>query len=104
MIAFEIQEVKNNIMLDSVAIGKPFLLKELLLSNEMILANSTIIPFRERYNLRPDILAYEHYGIVNYYPVILFANKISSMYQFTKENLNNECVIPNLEFIKKYII
>jgi len=96
-------ELKNK-ALDNLTIPKPFLLKQLLVSGNFLRENCYMVPFRKKYAYRPDLIAYEEYGIMEYYPVILFANNINSIFQFSQTNLKNHILVPNLDFLKQYLI
>jgi hypothetical protein len=96
-------ESKNQ-ALDNLVEAKPFLLNQLLVTEDFLLSNCIRVDFRAKYNKRPDLVAYEQYGIMEYYQVILFANNIGSLFQFTQENLNNQILVPKLEFLQNYLI
>ncbi len=79
----------------------PHVFDQILIENlAIILANSQEIIIDARYNLRPDLLAYENYGTNFYYPVILVANKLGSIFQFKAEYLNNKCLLPSLDVVQ----
>jgi hypothetical protein len=66
----------------------------------MLQENSTTVTIDERYNYRPDLLAYEQYGEDFWYPAILVANKLGSLLQFQATVLNHKCLIPHRETIE----
>lgn len=96
-------DMKNQ-ALDNLTSAKPFLLNQLLVTENFLRDNCYLVPFRKKYTCRPDLIAYEEYGVMEYYPVILFANNIESLFQFNQHNLNNQIFIPHLIFLKKYLI
>jgi len=75
----------------------------MLLDTEFIQQNSFKININDVYKFRPDRLSYKYYGSSTAYPIILAANNIGSIYQFKPELLNNECYIPTIEFVSKYL-
>ena len=64
-----------------------------------LIESATEIIMDQRYDYRPDLLSYEHYGTNFWYPAILIVNKIGSILQFKSEYLNNRCLIPQKEII-----
>jgi hypothetical protein len=70
---------------------------------EILRDNSEEIIIDARYNLRPDLLSFERYGTNFWYPVILTANKLGSIFQFRAEYLNNKCLIPSNEIITQFL-
>jgi hypothetical protein len=94
----------DNQAINNLIDAKPFLLKQLLVSEQFLFDNCEIIPYRSKYDKRPDLVAYEYYGIMAYYPVILFSNNIGSLFQFNQDNLNNRILVPNIDFVQKYLI
>jgi len=106
MITYEIptELTSETVALNNLTEAKPFKLNQNLVSETFLLDNCKTIPFRSKYKNRPDLIAYEQYGIMEYYPIILFANNIGSLFQFNQDNLNNNILIPNLDFIQKYLI
>jgi len=79
---------------------EPHIFMNLLLSNKSILdASSTIVEIDARYDFRPDRLAYEQYRQDFWYPAILIANNMGSLFQFKAEVLNFKCKIPDPDVI-----
>ncbi len=72
-------------------------------NNQQLIDMSTEITIDARYNLRPDLLSYEMYGSNFWYPAILSANKLGSIFQFKAEYLNNRCLIPNPDRLVKML-
>ncbi len=66
----------------------------------LLIANSKEIIMDAHYNLRPDLLSFEQYGTNFWYPAILVANKLGSIFQFKAEYMNNQCLVPNIEIIR----
>jgi hypothetical protein len=95
---------EDNQAINNLISAKPFLLNQLLVQEDFLFANSTYINFQPKYANRPDLVAYEQYGITAYYPIILFANNIGSLFQFSKDKLNNQIIVPNFDFVQKYLI
>ncbi len=62
---------------------------------ELLKKNSEEIIMDARYNFRPDLLSYEVYGTNFWYPAILIANNLGSIFQFKDEYLNNKCLVPS---------
>jgi len=94
----------DNQVINNLVDAKPFLLKQLLVSEQFLFDNCIVLPYRAKYNKRPDLVAHEQYGIMAYYPIILFANNVGSLFQFNQDNLNNRILVPNIEFVQKYLI
>ncbi len=69
-----------------------------------IIKNSTEITIDAHYNLRPDLLSFESYGTNFWYPAILVANKLGSLFQFKAEYLNNRCLVPSYDIIQELSI
>jgi hypothetical protein len=103
MIAFGID---NNIKYDFVnefSNEYIYLNKFLSLSTEFIQVNSKIITLTDNDKYRPDKLAYEYYGDDMYYPCILAANNLGSVFSFKPDRLNFECYIPNVDFVERFL-
>ncbi len=68
-----------------------------------LVKNSTEMIIDSRYNLRPDLLSYEIYGTNFWYPAILAVNKVGSIFQFKADYLNNKCLVPSIDSVKRLL-
>ena len=75
----------------------------LIKNRKKLLSRATERIIDERYDYRPDRLAYEIYGEDFYYPAILVANNIGSILQFKADILDNKCWIPFVSDIRDLI-
>ena len=64
-----------------------------------LLENTDYLIFSEKYNYRPDLVAYEVYGDDLYYIPILIANNVNSVLNFTKDKVGSKIIIPQLKNI-----
>ena len=103
MIAFGLDKDINYNFVNEFSQEKIFLNKFMNLSTEFIQANSSIITLNDSDEYRPDIIAYDFYGDDLYYPCILAANSIGSIFSFKPDRLNYECYVPNEGFVKNYM-
>ena len=69
------------------------------INTKELIENSVIYNIDNTYKYRPDKVAYEVYADEFYYPWILQANSLGTIFQFIPENLNFECYVPSLEYI-----
>jgi len=83
--------------------------KEHIFENELlqlpldfILKNSSIYYINDNYKYRPDKLAFEVYGDDLYYPWILQANSIGSIFNFVPSRMDNEIFVPNKIFVEDF--
>jgi len=104
MISFELNTEINKSPINDIVDYHIFNRQKLLADEKFIIDNSYIIPFREEYNYRPDLVAFEEYGDYKYYPILLYVNKIGSLFKFNKINLNSEIIVPNIDFVNKYLL
>ncbi len=102
MIAFGMDDINYNFV-NEFSEEKLFLNRFMNLSTEFIQANSKIVTLNDSDIYRPDKLAFDFYGDDLYYPCILAANSIGSVFSFKPNRLNYECYVPNLEFVKRYM-
>jgi hypothetical protein len=65
--------------------------------------NSIIIDFLSKYNQRPDLVAWEYYESAALAPLILFANKSTSVFQFNQANIGTTLLIPNKSYLQKLL-
>ena len=97
----------NKITKDTKAINEfinEHLFNNPLIKNENLLKKEAYeMEIDERYDYRPDKLAYEVYGEDFYYPFILAANNLGSMLQFKAEILNYKCLVPRAEVARSLI-
>ena len=103
MIAFGLDTNINYSFVNEFSEEKLFLNRFMNLSTEFIQANSAIITLNDSDNYRPDKIAYDFYGDDLYYPCILAANSIGSVFSFKPDRMNYECYVPNLEFVRNYM-
>jgi len=100
--------VNDNITTKNTALIDQFINSHIFLNSFIrhpldLIQGSEIIELDERYDYRPDRLAYDMYGHDFWYPAILAANNLGSMIQFKAENLNHKCVIPSSTAIQELI-
>jgi hypothetical protein len=82
----------------------PHIFNNVLIKNKkLLLQNAQQIDIDERYDYRPDRLAYELYRNDFYYPALLVANNIGSMLQFKADTLNFKCFAPTRLSIQNII-
>lgn len=55
------------------------------------------------YKYRPERIAKQYYGSEQYYPIILAANNIGSLFQFIPNQLNNKVKMVKSEVIQKVL-
>jgi len=75
----------------------------LIKNKKLLIKNSNLIEIDERYDYRPDRLAYEIYGEDFFYPAILIANDLGSILQFKADILNYKCYLPLKSTIQQLI-
>ena len=94
---------KNTSLIDSFT--EPLIFNNVLIKHReaVLLCECDDITIDERYNYRPDRLAYEIYGQDFWYPAILIANNIGSMLQFKAESLNFKCKVPRKTHVEKLV-
>ena len=96
---------KNTTLVDSFTechIFENFLIKHRV----ELLKDLDTVEIDERYDYRPDRLAYEIYKQDFWFPAILIANNIGSILQFKAGSMNFKCKIPkktNIDNIIKKI-
>jgi len=103
MLFFNINDHRDTTFLNSFGdyrIYNNFFIK---LNTIEIIENSITFNITDMYKFRPDKVAYEMYADEFYYPWILQANSLGSIFQFIPENLNYECFVPSIEYINTKI-
>ena len=103
MIAFGIDPNINYNFVNEFSKEKLFTNKFINLSTNFIQENSSIITLNDSDKYRPDKIAYDFYGDDLYYPCILAANSIGSIFSFKPDRLNYECYVPNKSFVDLYM-
>lgn len=97
----------NPYMKDTNAINQftnEHLFNNILIKNHTTLVKeSNQIDIDERYDYRPDKLAYEIYGEDFYYPAILIANNLGSLLQFKAEIMNYKCLVPKAAVVRSIL-
>jgi hypothetical protein len=82
----------------------PHLFENRLIKNKKkLLKDAYLVDIDERYDYRPDRLAYEVYGEDFFYPALLIANNLGSLLQFKADILNYKCYIPSKSSIQQLI-
>jgi hypothetical protein len=76
---------------------------KLIKNKHLLLKNAISVKIDERYDYRPDRLAYEHYRQDFYFPAILIANNLGSMLQFKAEILDYRCLMPSANVIQSIL-
>jgi len=103
MIAFGLDSDINYSFVNEFSEEKIFLNRFMELSTEFIQANSDIITLNDSDIYRPDKLAFDYYGDDMYYPCILAANSLGSVFSFKPDRLNYECYVPKKSFVENYM-
>ena len=65
--------------------------------------NLVIVEVPDIYKFRPERVAKFYYGSEQYYPLILIANNIGSLFQFIPSEFNNQIKMIKSEVIQKMI-
>jgi len=99
MLFFNIHDHRDPIFLNSFKDYQIFNNFFIKLNTIEIIKNSDIVAIDDSYKYRPDRVAYENYADEFYYPWILQANSLGTIFQFIPENLNYECYVPRLDYI-----
>lgn len=68
-------------------------------NKQWLLTQSKIMKLNNTYDQAPDKVAYDYYGDDLYYPVVMEMNNISSVFNFTIDNLDGRVILPSLEAI-----
>lgn len=63
--------------------------------------NCIVVTVNDTYKYRPEKLAFEYYGHESFYPLILAANNIGSLFYFIPSKFNNEIKLLHPIVIKK---
>ena len=94
--------LKNTVALDEFIKPHIFLNNIIRHKNDLMIG-AVEFDIDQRYDYRPDLLAYMHYGQDFWFPVILAVNNIGSMLQFKADFLNHKCLIPDIEQVRKVL-
>ena len=66
--------------------------------------NSDAIEFNSsRYNMRPDLVAWDYYQSLTATNLILLVNNCATLFNFTRENLGDTILIPKKNYINKLL-
>lgn len=65
--------------------------------------NITIVEVPDNYKFRPERVAKFYYGNEQYYPLILLANNIGTLFDFVPSNFNNQIKMINSEVVNKLL-
>ena len=68
-----------------------------------IIKNSNKIEFISKYEMRPDLVAWDQYNSAALGPFILFINKCTSLFTFTRINLGDKLLVPDAQYMKKLL-
>jgi len=101
------KEIKNPLLIDNLAykylevssqgihVKYPAFEKEILERNLYnLLYNSTPIPFKNTWSMRPDYASHDLYGSTIYWPILLYVNRIDTIEEFTQLS---EIFYPSIE-------
>jgi len=66
--------------------------------------NSTQIEFKtSRYNMRPDLVAWDHYRSLALTHLIMLVNNCPTFFKFTREYIGDTLIIPDKLYIQKLL-
>ena len=65
--------------------------------------NLILINVPDTYKYRPERVALQYYGHESYYPMILAANNIGTLFQFIPSHFNNQIKMVKSEVIQKIL-
>lgn len=102
MLAFNVDDYRDPFFLNYFANEHIFENKFLEITVNDLIANSDIFKLDDSYKYSPDKVAYQVYGDDLYYPWILQANSMGSIFNFIPSEMDYECFIPNKSFIDKF--
>lgn len=78
-----IQEFNKSHVENIFALNRPYLYM-----------NSKVVKFtKDEWTMRPDIFCLDYYNVPYFYPIILMVNELSSVFEFTPENLHDALII-----------
>lgn len=79
---------------------KPYYENRVLLNLQELREDADRIMFKRTYIQRPDLVSYEHLGLIHGAWVIMVVNKVSSVLRFTPEETKNEILVPKYDKIE----
>ena len=79
---------------------KPYYENRILLNLRELREDADKIMFKRTYIQRPDLVSYEHLGLIHGTWVIMVVNKVSSILRFTPEETKNEILVPKYNKIE----
>ena len=66
--------------------------------------NSKTVKFKNsRYNMRPDLVAWDNYESIVMTGVIILVNNCSTILNFTRDKIGEDIIIPDIIFIKNLL-
>ena len=65
--------------------------------------NNIVVYVPDKYKYRPERIANLYYGSEQYYPLILLANNIGTLFQFIPSNMNNQVKLLKPEILQKLL-
>ena len=79
---------------------KPYYENRVLLNLQELREDADRIMFKRTYIQRPDLVSYEHLGLIHGTWIIMVVNKVSSVLRFTPEEIKNEILVPKYDKIE----
>ena len=69
-----------------------------------IIESSSKIEFNaSRYNMRPDLVSWDHYQSLTMTNLILLVNNCVSLFNFTRELVGDKILLPDAMYLKKLL-
>ena len=66
--------------------------------------NSNVIEFNSsRYNMRPDLVAWDYYQSLTMTNLILIVNNCATLFNFTRENIGDIILVPKKVYVEKLL-
>ena len=69
-----------------------------------LVSNSDLVAFESTWNLNPQQFCFDHYNIIELYPIILLVNNLNTMFEFKVENITNKIIAPTTYAIYKLLM
>lgn len=102
------QEISNKFSLQVKLLSefnKSILSNTFRVNLKALIDNSDIISFdkHNQWEGDPYKFCYDHYGLSEYYKVILLVNNCRTMFDFTSTNLNRKIIAPRQQIIESVL-
>jgi len=82
---------------------KPIFENRLIQNMKELRTTAAIYDFSTKYTYRPDAVAYKYLKLLSATWLILQVNKVSTIFQFTNEKLQNRLLIPDKRLIESIL-